>query len=136
MASSITGAPYPVSKDLFMVRVGGTVANLSQGATSIIDQVIIPFPFKIRHVYCSYYKTYTNHVDTISLVTNEGTPKTIVAEVADPSADIAGVKQTIHSDVAGVTLAAGTGIRAYADAAGTAEGGTLHYDVWIEPLGG
>lgn len=131
--ADVTSAPYPMGR-YFMVRLGG---HVPQGlAAQVVDTWVLPFDCKVRFVYRSYAKDVGGQdLDAITLKTVDATALTIVASL-NASADIAGVKQTLHSDIKGTNLVKGNKIQLTADSSAGTEAGYICDTLLLEPTYG
>lgn len=129
--SDPTKAPHPYGKNSTVaIRIGG---NIPTGQTAmVVDTFVLPWDCFVRGVDRSYSKTLTNHIDALTLKTVDSTALTIVASL-DASADIAGVEQTLHSDIIGTKLVKGNKIQMKADTSGTTEAGFAVDTLHLEP---
>jgi len=126
-----TIGPWPCGEgSVVEVRIGGMLLD---GAFTVIDTYVLQFDCKIAHAVLSYTKQDTNDLDAVLLKTVDATALTIVAS-QDMSANVAGVAQTLHSDIVGTALVRGNKIQATADSGGTTEGGTVMWTVGLIPL--
>ncbi|MHC4091116.1 MAG: hypothetical protein ACYSVY_12725 [Planctomycetota bacterium] len=121
-------APYPTGTSIF-VRLGGYVHNGLTGAT--VDYWYAPFDCWVKSVRRTYIGG-TAHLDALTLVTNDDS-KTLVAAVANPSANIADVAQTLHADIVGYQIEAGDKILQQADSTDANEEGIFRDVIEIVP---
>ncbi len=134
-ASSAIDAPYPTGDNSTVtVRLGGYVPN---GLTTVVvDTYELPWDCKVVSVHRSYTSSHvTADLDAITLKTVDATALTIVASL-DASADIAGVKQTLHSDIIGTNLVKGNKIQITADSQDSDEKGWIFDTLELRPTRG
>lgn len=127
---------WPQSNSLGIpVRIG---ANALIPVDGVVDIFIFEFDCMITKVVRHLVLSNTNYPDEVTLKTIDSTALTIVADLAPPSAAIAGVTQTLHADVSlngvpDVWLVKGNGIIMTMDCAGTAEGAICIDTVYLLP---
>lgn len=134
-ATRVTHAPYPTGNNsTVIVRIGGYIAA-SSGAATIIDNFLVPFDCFILGVFRSLQiGTEAARPDAIRLLTVDDS-KTIVADLADPSADIAGVAQVLHANIIGYQVQEGDVITLDADTA-AAEDAVIIDTLLLRPVYG
>lgn len=114
-----------------VIAIGGYVP---QGKTAfVVGNWIASFDCYVTEVSYTYTQIGSADLDALLLKTVDSTAKTIVAS-QDPSADIAGVKQTLHSDIAGFIVVTGNVIQLTADSASANEEGNVMAYVTVRPV--
>ncbi len=119
-------APYPNGP--FIVTMGGYLPNGAAGA--VIDVFTLPFDCYIDAVWYTY-RGGTAHLDAVGLASVDGT-KNIVAS-ADMSADVLGVKQSLHADCKGLKFVTGDQLKLIGSSDGANESGDIKVRVALRP---
>lgn len=126
--------PWPYGTQT--VRIGSFVPNGKGDNTTpaTVAKWIAPYDCYVRRV-TEYLYNGSARLDLVTIRTIDATKKTIVAQVADPAADVDAAIQTLHSDIINFKIVAGNGIEVLADSSQANESGQLYFDVEIEPAG-
>lgn len=132
-AESVTGAPYPTGDNSTVaVRMGAYVPNGLTG--HVVDTFLIPWDCYVIGVDYSYTGG-TADLDAVALKTVDATALDVVAS-QDMSADIAGVAQTLDSDIVGTKVVKGNKFQLTADSTDANEAGTIIATLHLRPAFG
>jgi len=132
MAGSTSITETPTSPGAwYPVRLGGYIP-VSVGADTV-DTYIVPWNSYVKALDISYVKTGANHVTKVAVTTLDDSKNIRVA--ADMSANIDGVRQALHADVAlnAYEIERGDKLVLSVDTAAD-EAGILFCTVWLQPV--